>query len=153
MRQIFETHRKKIAEAIDAEKRWLDGVDAEPAWPTIAPWHSRQRRTFGSAGTSSRKSRKQRVAITPEMYVDEHALGILAGYLVPLTIGDVPEWLISLAGHFMGWTIEANNGPPGDDRERAGKSSFLLEYRLFRFPGCPVRRASVRPRSHPVYRA
>jgi hypothetical protein len=34
-----------------------------------------------------------------------------------LTIDEVPEWLVSLAEHFMAWTIEANNGPPGDDED------------------------------------
>ncbi len=31
-------------------------------------------------------------------------------------IDGVPGWIISLLAHLMAWTIEANNGPPGDDR-------------------------------------
>jgi hypothetical protein len=39
-----DAHRRSIAEAIDAEKRWLDGRDPEPSWPKLAPWHSYRRR-------------------------------------------------------------------------------------------------------------
>ena len=133
--KIFETHRKNIAEAIDAEKRWLNGVDSEPAWPTIAPWHSRQRRSLRIGRHIVEEVPESRVAITPEMYVDEQALGILAGYLVPLTIGDVPDWIISLAGHFMGWTIEANNGPPGDDQKERENRPLSWNTGYFDFLG------------------
>jgi hypothetical protein len=30
-------------------------------------------------------------------------------------IGEVPAWVISLLEYLIAWTIEANNGPPGDD--------------------------------------
>jgi hypothetical protein len=52
-------------------------------------------------------------------------LGILVGHLIPLMIGQVPEWVVSLARHLMGWTIEANNGPPGDDEhERDNRPDY-----------------------------
>jgi hypothetical protein len=110
-----EAHRRSIAEAIDAEKRWLDGVDPEPPWPVIAPWHSRPRRHI-RIGHHIAEEEPEEAAI-PEMYVDEHVLGILASYLIALVIGGVPEWLISFASHLLGWTIEANNGPPGADED------------------------------------
>ena len=69
------------------------------------------------------------------MYVDEHGLGILANYLVGLTIDEVPDWLISLASHLMAWTIEANNGPPGDDEEERENRPTAWNIGYFDFLG------------------
>ena len=70
------------------------------------------------------------------MYVDEHGLGILANYLVGLTIDEVPDWLISLASHLMAWTIEANNGPPGDDEEERENRPTAWNIGYFNSSGC-----------------
>ena len=110
----FQAHRRSIAEAIDAEKSWLDGRDPEPPWPTLAPWHSRRRRGI-QLGPRFVDEEPKQPATTPEMYVDEHVLSILVNYLIALMIGEVPAWVVSLLGHLMEWAIEANNGPPGDD--------------------------------------
>ncbi len=119
-----EAHGRSVAEAIDAEKRWLDGTSPEPPWPAIAPWHSRRRRGI-RLGPQIVEEEIERPTAMPEMYVDEHVLGILAGHLIPLMIGQVPEWVISLADHLMGWTIEANDGPPGDDEhERENRPTY-----------------------------
>ena len=110
----IDAHRRGIAEAIDAERRFLDGGGAEPEWPALAPWHSRRRGAFASVRRAPRTKVRRRPT-PPEMYVDEHRLATLANYLVGLMIGGVPAWIGALCAHLMEWTIEANNGPPGDD--------------------------------------
>jgi hypothetical protein len=119
--EILAAHRRSIAEAVESEKRWLDGLADEPPWPALEPWHSRRRQYIRLGGrTFEEKPETPRAG--PEMYVDEHALGMLANHLVGLTIDEVPDWMISLAGHFLAWTIEANNGPPSDnDEERENR--------------------------------
>jgi hypothetical protein len=54
----------------------------------------------------------------PDHYVNEHTLGALVGYLIRLTVGELPPWVLILAAHLMRWTDEAN-GPHGEkDRDR-----------------------------------
>jgi hypothetical protein len=132
--KILEVHRENIAKAVDAERHWLDGLDVEPPWPVMAPWHSRRRRYIRLGGRTFEEEIETPRA-SPEMYVDEHALGILAGHLVGLTIDEVPEWLLSLASHFMTWTIEANNGPPGDDDEERENLPHAWNRGYFEFLG------------------
>ncbi len=124
-----DARRRAITEAIGAERQFLDGTGAEPEWPELAPWHSRQRRGI-RLGPSSAEDERVRWAPPPEMYVDEHGLGILAVYLVGLMIGGVQAWIVALCAHLMEWTIEANNGPPGDDEhERDSRpTSWNLSY-------------------------
>jgi hypothetical protein len=110
-----EAHRQGIAEAIDAEKRWLNGDGPEPPWAAIAPWHSRRRRGIRLGPRIFEEDESVRLAAPPEMYVDEQALAILANYLIGLMIGGLPVWVVALLEYLMPWTIEANNGPPGDD--------------------------------------
>jgi hypothetical protein len=119
-----EAHRQSIAEAIDAERHWLDGDGPEPPWPPIAPWHSRRRRGIRLGPRLPDEDGPQRPAAPPEMYVDEQALGILADHLIRLMIGEVPAWVISLLEYLMPWTIEANNGPPGDDEHERENRPF-----------------------------
>jgi hypothetical protein len=38
----------------------------------------------------------------------------LIGHLIPLTVGELPSWIVALAVHLMRWTDEAN-GPHGED--------------------------------------
>jgi hypothetical protein len=133
---LSEAHRRRIADAIEAETHWLDGDDSrtEPAWPVLAPWHSRRRRHIRIGGYQVEEESGEPIA-APEMYVDEHALGILAGCLVPLTLGTIPEWLIGLAQHFMSWSVEANNGPPGDNEEERENRPFAWNISFFDFLG------------------
>jgi hypothetical protein len=121
----LELHRKSIVQAIDTEKRWLDRTEeAEPPWPAIAPWQSSRRRGI-RLGPQIVEEEIEPSAVSPEMHVDEHVLGILVGHTIPLMIEQVPEWVISLAVHMMRWTIEANNGPPGDDEhERDNRPNY-----------------------------
>ena len=71
----IDAHRRGIAEAIDAERRFLDGGGAEPEWPALAPWHSRRRRGI-RLGPPSAEDEFQPRPTPPEMYVDEHRLAI-----------------------------------------------------------------------------
>ena len=147
-----EAHRRKIAEAIEAEQRWLDSDNSqpEPTWPVPALWHSRRRRYIRISGHTVEEEIETPRAV-PEMYVDEHALGILAGSLVPLTLGTVPAWLVALAEHLMNWSIEANNGPPGDNDEER-EPPLRLECKLLRFSWNFLRGAAVRTSEDPLYR-
>ena len=110
-----ETHRRCMAEAISAEESWLNGLQPEPAWPDLVPWHSRRRRGFRIDGDGFESEQEAVSEAMPEMYADERRLGILVSYLVHLVLGDVREWVVQLMHHLMGWTIDANNGPSGDD--------------------------------------
>lgn len=133
---LAEAQRLRIAGALDAEKRWLDGdgSEAEPTWPTLALWHSRRRR-FIRIGGHTVEEELERPNAGPEMYVDDQALGILAGSLVPLTIGGVPDWLLGLTQNLMSWSIEANNGPPGDNDEERENRPFSWNISFFDFLG------------------
>jgi hypothetical protein len=119
-----EAHRQSIAQAIDAETRWLDGGHPEPPWPAIAPWHSRPRRGIRLGPRLLDEDEPPAPAGPVEMYVDEQVLAILADYLIGLMIGEVPAWVISLLEYLMVWTIEANNGPPGDDEHERDNRPF-----------------------------
>jgi hypothetical protein len=131
---ILAAHRISIAEAVESEKRWLDGLAEEPSWPALEPWHSR-RRQYIRLGGRTFEEEPETPRAPPEMYVDDHALGALANHLVGLTIDEVPDWLISLASHFMAWTIEANNGPPGDDEEERENRPTAWNIGYFDFLG------------------
>jgi hypothetical protein len=111
-----ELHCRGIAEAVDAERRFLDGYGAEPDWPSLSPWHSRRRRGI-RLGEPSVEDLSERRTLPPEMYVDEQGLAILSNYLVGLMIGGVRDWIVVLYERLMGWTFEANNGPPGEDED------------------------------------
>ena len=132
--EILSAHRRNIAAGVDTEKRYLDGLIDEPPWPALEPWHSRRRRSI-RIGRHTVEEELDRPGTPPEMYVDEHGLGILANYLVGLTIDEVPDWLISLASHLMAWTIEANNGPPGDDEEERENRPTAWNIGYFDFLG------------------
>jgi hypothetical protein len=133
--EILAEHRRNIAKAVDSEKRWLDGLATEPPWPAMVPWHSRRRRHIRIGRQTFEEAADTSAPAGPEMHVDERALGILARYFVGLTIDEVPEWLVSLAIHFMVWTIEANNGPPGDDEEERENRPTAWNIGYFDFLG------------------
>lgn len=111
----LESYLDRRAVAIRDESRWLGGIGSEPAWPALAPWHSRRRRGIRIGHDARADERSPAPQRPPEEYVDEHALGIWIGHLIRLAVGNAAEWVVALADHLMGWTIEANNGPPGDD--------------------------------------
>jgi hypothetical protein len=131
----LDSYRQAVAEAIEAEKRWLDGSGSEPAWPELAPWHSRRRRGFRIGRYEIDDEPESAVTTPPEVYVDEQALGIIAGHLIRLTLGDVREWVVSLAHHLMGWTIDANNGPPGDNEHERENRPYHWNSSYFDFLG------------------
>jgi hypothetical protein len=106
-------YRNKVATAIATERRWLEATESEPPWPELPPWLSRRRRGFRIGDRSEDDEEDEEIRI-PELYADEHALGTLTNHLIPLTVGDLPEWMLPLSAHLMQWTIEAN-GPHGDD--------------------------------------
>jgi hypothetical protein len=106
-------YRNMVAAAIAIERRWLDGTESEPPWPELPPWLSRPRRDFRIGDWSEDDEEIEEVQI-PELYADEHVLAKLTNHLIPLTVENPPQWLLSLSAHLMQWTSEAN-GPHGDD--------------------------------------
>lgn len=130
-----ERHDRDVAAAIAAEKQWLDAGAAEPGWPKLATWCSRRRRGIRIGGYDIADEPKPVEKLGPAMYVDEHALGILAGHLVPFTLGEVDDWITDFARHLMDWTIEANNGPPGDDEHERENRPFSWNISYFDFLG------------------
>jgi hypothetical protein len=112
-----KAYREKFEATIGAERQWLDGKRDEPPWPQLPAWLSRPRRgirigDWRQAGDDELKEEP------PDHYVNEHTLGALVGYLIRLTVGELPRWVVTLAVHLMRWTDEAN-GPHGEnDRDR-----------------------------------
>ena len=111
----------RIDEAITAEGSWLDGACLEPDWPELPSWRSRPRRGIRIADWKEDEDDLDEER--PDHYVDEHALGALAGFLIRFTVGELLAWVVSLAEHLMDWTYQAN-GPHGEkDRERDNRPS------------------------------
>ena len=130
-----ETCRRRTAEAISAERSWLNGVQPEPAWPDLMPWHSRRQRGIRIDGDGFENAPKPAAEAVPEMYADEQKLSILVSYLVRLVLGDVRNWVVGLTQHLMGWTIDANNGPPGDNEHERDNRPFHWNVCYFDFLG------------------
>lgn len=113
-------YREKVDASIAAERCWLDGAEGEPAWPDLPNWLSRPRRGIRIGGWTKDDEDAIEEDV-PDHYADEHALGALVSHLVPLTVGDMPPWVVDLAMYLMRWTDEAN-GPHGEnDRERENR--------------------------------
>jgi hypothetical protein len=128
-----QAYKKSNEVSIAAEKRWLDGTEAEPVWPELPAWLSRSRRGIRLDDTSEQND-EELDEEPPDHFPDEHALGALVGHLIPLTVGDLPPWIVALAVHLMRWTDEAN-GPHGeDDRERDNRP-HTWNSRFFDFLG------------------
>jgi hypothetical protein len=108
---------ERVSAAIAAERNWLDGTGLEPDWPELPPWRSRPRRGIRLRGWTEEHDDEVEEE-RPDQYVDEHALGAVATYLIRFTVGELPAWVVALAVHLMRWTYEAN-GPHGEnDRDR-----------------------------------
>jgi hypothetical protein len=113
----WQAHWEKIEATIAAEQQWLDGTKNEPAWPQLPAWLSRPRRGI-RIGDWAKEGDDELNEEPPDHYVDEHTLGALVGYLIRLTVGELPPWVVALTAHLMRWTDEAN-GPHGEkDRDR-----------------------------------
>ena len=117
-------YREKIAAAIVVEQQWLDGtIKDEPAWPQLPTWLSRPRRGIRLGNWGIEEDDEPNEEPPPDHYVDERVLGPLVGHLIPLTVGELPPWVVDLAVHLMRWTDKAN-GPHGEnDRERDNRPS------------------------------
>ena len=112
-----QAYREMIEATIAAERQFLDGTEGEPAWPELPAWLSRPRRGI-RIGDWTQEDDDGLDEEPPDHYVDEHTLGALVGYLIHLTVGELPPWLVDLAAHLMRWTDDAN-GPHGEgDRDR-----------------------------------
>ena len=130
-----ERFREGLDAVINAEQAWLDEGHSEPPWPTLASWHSRRRRSIRLRRKTPGLADEPERAIHPDTYVDEHALGILANYLVAFTLGQPREWVVSLSRHLMKWTIEANNGPEGDDEHARDNRPYRWNTSYFHLLG------------------
>jgi energy-coupling factor transporter ATP-binding protein EcfA2 len=108
-----QAYLEKIEASIAAELQWLDSAESEPSWPELPAWPSRRRRGIRIGGWNEQDN-DEIVEAKSESYVDEHILGALIGHLIPLTIGELPPWIVYLAKYLMQWTDEAN-GPHGED--------------------------------------
>jgi hypothetical protein len=93
-----KAYRHKIEATIAAEQRWLDGKKDESAWPQLPAWLSRPRRGI-RIGDWAREDDDELEEEPPDQYVSEHILGALVGYLIRLTVGELPPWLVTLAVH------------------------------------------------------
>jgi hypothetical protein len=126
-------YRKKIKAAVAAEQQWLDGSKDEQAWPQLPACRSRPHRGI-RIGAWAEDNDQELNEEPPDYYVDQHTLGALAGYLIHLTVGEMPRWVVTLAEHLMRWTDEAN-GPHGEkDRDRDNRP-FTWNSHFFDFLG------------------
>jgi hypothetical protein len=128
-----QAYDDNVSAAITAERNWLDGTGAEPAWPELPPWRSRPRRGIRLPGGTEPEDEDVEEE-RPDQYVDEHTIGAVAGNLIRFTVGELPAWVIALAEHFMSWTYDAN-GPHGEnDRDRDNRP-FTWNSEFFDFLG------------------
>ena len=130
-----EALRQRREDAVEHEVLWLGNRGAEPSWPQIDPWHSRRRRGFRIPSGSESDEPQQAAEPEIKWLVDEQALSIWIGHLIRLTIGEVREWVVTFSEHLMGWTIEANNGPPGHDEEERENRPTHWNLSFFNFLG------------------
>ena len=128
-----QAYREKIEASIAAELQWLDSAESEPSWPELPAWLSRRRRGIRIGGWNEEDD-DEVVEEKSEFYLDEHILGALIGHLIPLTIGELPPWIVSLAKYLMQWTDEAN-GPHGEKNDDRDNRPHTWNNRLFDFLG------------------
>jgi hypothetical protein len=123
-RRASKNFNRRIANVIAAEKRWLGGERAEPRWPKLPAWPSRRRRVFRIGAPNPEDLAVRRPTEPPAHYVDEHAIGALVTGISGF-VRETPGWVLELAGHPLNWTIEANNGPPGDRTLMTGRTGLI----------------------------
>jgi hypothetical protein len=126
-------YRERIETSIAAEIRWLDAAAGEPTWPELPAWLSRPRRGI-RIGDWSEEDDEELGEEERDYYADEHALGALAGHLIPLTVGELPPWVVALAVHLMRWTDQAN-GPHGENARERDNRPHAWNNRFFDFLG------------------
>lgn len=126
-----EADAARVAATIEAEIAWLDGTGTEPTWPLLPAWITRRRRAIRIGQWVEVDEEDEAI---PEYYVDEHRLGQLAGHLIPLTVRSMPDWLRSLASHWMDWTCEANGASVEDDHDRDNRPT-TWNVQFFDFAG------------------
>jgi hypothetical protein len=97
-----QTRQDRVSASITAERNWLEGTRCEPDWPELPPWRSRPRRGIRLPGWTEEDDDEFEEE-RPDQYVDEHALGAVANYLIPFTVGELPAWVVALAVHLMHW--------------------------------------------------
>lgn len=117
-RAVEQAHAKRVEEAVAAEVAWLSGQGEEAGWPTLPPWLTRPKRYLQLPGFTPEKPRERR-AEPPDAYANEQRLGEIVSHLVSLTVGTLPDWLVPLTTHLMGWTLAANASD--DNREPEGR--------------------------------
>jgi hypothetical protein len=127
-------YQEKVQTSIALEQSWLRADGEEPAWPSLPAWLSRPRRGIRIGGAGEIDADDDDIDTVPDHYVNEHVLGAMIGHLIPLTLGDVPEWLVALAGHLMLWTDEAN-GPHGEEDDERDHRPSTWNSHFFDFLG------------------
>jgi hypothetical protein len=132
-----EQSRLKAAEIVAREIEWLDGAVSEPGWPTPAVWPSSPRRYIRLGGDPPSRRRKARKEPQPYV-VDEQQLSAWFGHLRHFAARQQPNWLRDVAEHMLRWSIEANNGPPGDDQGARDNRPFSWNMEYFDFLGVLV---------------
>jgi hypothetical protein len=119
-RQCQRNHSRRVANAIRAERQWLDGQRANPRWPKLPTWPSRKQRTFRIGPPLREEVVPARSTKPSTFYVDEHVIGALVSG-VSVLVREMPAWVLDLADYLLRWTVKSNNGPPdeqdGHDRE------------------------------------
>jgi hypothetical protein len=127
--------KAKIDASIEAVRRWLAGELGEPDWPDIPPWHLRRRRSLRLPGFSvDEVDEDLEGEESTDALVDEQQLGELIGHLIRFATGGVPNWLVSLTKHLMGWTLAAN-GPTKDQRWKSDNRPTGWNRDFFDFVG------------------
>jgi hypothetical protein len=107
-----QAYAERVDAGITAERNWLDGQGDEPDWPELPPLQPRWRQRIRLPG-GTEEGHEVAEEEWPNQIVDEHALGAIPNYLIRLTIGELPPWIVTLAERLMHWTDQAN-GPHGE---------------------------------------
>jgi hypothetical protein len=129
-----QAYRERVDGAIGAECSWLNGTGAEPNWPELPSWVSRPRRGIRIGGGWLADEDDDHNEQRPDQYIDQHTLGAIPGYLIRFTVGDLPDWVVELAEHFLRWTCGAN-GPHGDDDRDRDNRPYDWNSHFFDFLG------------------
>jgi hypothetical protein len=128
-----QAYAERVDAVITAERNWLDGQGDERDWPELPPLRPRWRQRVRLPG-GTEEGHELAEEEWPDQVVHEHALGVIPNFLIRLTIGELPPWIVTLAERLMRWTDEAN-GPHGErDRDR-DNPPFTWNSHFFDFIG------------------